>query len=84
MKSCLKFSDGLYRFQSNETGEGYNIEKVGKSYDLSNGMAWNRENTKFYFVDFLPKKIYVFDFNENSGVIGNIQHVCPKVRCMFR
>ncbi|XP_037044301.1 regucalcin-like [Bradysia coprophila] len=62
---------GLYRFQSNETDERYSIEEVGSSYDLSNGMAWNKENTKFYFVDFLPKKIYVFDFNATTGVIAN-------------
>lgn len=61
---------GLYRFEPSKMVEGYKIQEIGNSYDLSNGMAWNKENTKFYFVDFLPKKIYVFDFDANTGVIG--------------
>lgn len=66
----FQFIGGLFRFQPSHTNDGYVTEEVGTSYDLSNGMAWNKENTKFYFVDFLPKKIYVFDFNANTGVIG--------------
>ncbi len=39
-------------------------------YDLPNGLGWNKENNKFYLVDFLPKKVYVFDFNEEEGSLG--------------
>ncbi len=36
-------------------------------YDLPNGLGWNKENNKFYLVDFLPKKV---DFNEEEWTLG--------------
>jgi len=62
---------GLFRFQPRKSGGGYDNQEIASWFDLSNGMAWNKENTKFYFVDFLPKKIYAFDFDENTGTLAN-------------
>ena len=38
--------------------------------DISNGMAWSKDQTVFYFIDSLPRKVYAFDFDTPSGLIS--------------
>lgn len=41
--------------------------------NVSNGMAWNKENNKFYYIDTPTKQIKVFDYNNENGQISNEQ-----------
>ncbi|PSN29600.1 Regucalcin, partial [Blattella germanica] len=38
---------------------------------VSNGLAWNENNTLMYYIDYLPAGVDVFDFNLESGTIAN-------------
>ncbi|MCR5273259.1 MAG: SMP-30/gluconolactonase/LRE family protein [Lachnospiraceae bacterium] len=42
-----------------------------KGTKLSNGMAWNKANDKFYFSDSDEKKVFVFDYDKTTGDITN-------------
>ncbi len=45
---------------------------------ISNGLAWNREKNKFYYIDTPTGNIYSFDFDLSSGKISNrslIRHI---------
>ena len=38
---------------------------------ISNGMAWNRAHTQFYFSDSLEHAVFVYDYDEEAGAITN-------------
>ena len=38
--------------------------------DISNGIAWTPDNKTMYFNDSLPRIIYAFDYDLESGKIG--------------
>ncbi len=38
---------------------------------LGNGLAWNKDNTKFYFNDSIDHKVFIFDYDINTGLISN-------------
>ena len=40
---------------------------------VSNGMAWSPDNTKMYYIDSGPRKLWSFDFNDASGCLTNRQ-----------
>ncbi|XP_025831076.1 regucalcin-like isoform X4 [Agrilus planipennis] len=42
--------------------------------NISNGVAWNKANTKFFYIDSPTRQVRVYDFDLNSGEISN-----PKV-----
>lgn len=37
---------------------------------LSNGLAWNKDNTKFYFIDTPTLKVIEFDFDAEQGTLS--------------
>lgn len=39
--------------------------------NISNGMAWNKNNTKFYYIDSPSRSIYQYDFDAKNGNISN-------------
>lgn len=39
--------------------------------NISNGMAWNKKNDKFYHIDTPTQKIVEYDFHEEKGEIKN-------------
>ena len=53
----------------------YTLEKDGSIKtridvaDLCNGLAWTADNKTMYFIDSMPKNIYVFDYDAVSGDI---------------
>ena len=58
------------------TGSFYKFEngKVYKQFGdvgISNGIAWNMQETKMYYVDTTTGCVSVFDFDIESGVIKN-------------
>ncbi|CAG2182522.1 unnamed protein product, partial [Oppiella nova] len=45
--------------------------KVADGFTLSNGMAWDLNNTKLYFNDSEDRKVYAFDFDLRNGALHN-------------
>ena len=43
---------------------------------LGNGMAWNKNNDKFYFSDTEDKKIYIYDYDKLTGEVSNKKVLC--------
>jgi sugar lactone lactonase YvrE len=41
----------------------------------SNGIAWNADNTVMYYIDSLTRQVEAFDFNLETGEIGNRRSV---------
>ena len=63
------------------TGSFYKMEtngEVTKFFDgvgISNGLAWNADETKLYYVDSTPQSIYSFDFDAEKGEISNRKQI---------
>lgn len=38
---------------------------------ISNGMAWNRERDRMYYIDTVPGEIYMFNYDDTTGEISN-------------
>ena len=38
---------------------------------LGNGLAWNKDDTKFYFNDSIEHKVFIYDYDINTGLISN-------------
>ncbi|GJQ71426.1 hypothetical protein Trydic_g11151 [Trypoxylus dichotomus] len=54
---------------TNETID--NPQAVVHPVNISNGMAWNTANDKFYFIDTTADQITEYDFDNGSGNISN-------------
>lgn len=42
---------------------------VGK-ISISNGLAWSADNKTMYYIDSIPRKVYAFDYDIDTGNIG--------------
>ncbi|XP_055844649.1 regucalcin-like [Episyrphus balteatus] len=47
------------------------LEKIG----ISNGLAWNEKNNKFYYIDSLDYKVREYDYDFNTGCFKNPREV---------
>ncbi|KAK6194998.1 hypothetical protein SNE40_000519 [Patella caerulea] len=73
-------------FPEMEVASLYTLEKdlkVNRHLDkisLSNGLAWTHNNTKMFYVDSMPREIWSFDFDLETGKMTNKQVLvkCPK------
>lgn len=55
-------------FSLNNSGEvAYHVDKIG----ISNGLAWNKDRTKLYYVDSFKGSVDAFDFDIVNGTISN-------------
>jgi len=57
-----RYQGSLYSIDANHTVKKH-VDKV----DISNGLAWSLDNTRLYYIDSLPRKIYAFDFDLSTG-----------------
>lgn len=64
--SVVPGAGSLYKL---DTANG-SFTKMSSNFTLSNGMAWNANNTLMYFNDSEDRKTYVFDFDLPSGTIS--------------
>ncbi len=61
----------------------YSIEKDltikthSEGYDISNGLAWTADNSILYFIDSIPRKVFAFDFDVESGTVSK----CSQFKC---
>jgi sugar lactone lactonase YvrE len=51
------------------------LEQKLDRLSISNGIAWNKELNKMYFIDTPTQKIVSFDFNFKNGEINNIESI---------
>lgn len=63
----LKFAPDLGNLYSYEKGKGFKHQLSGIT--VSNGLAWNRELKKFYYIDTFAHNVSEFDYNEAEGTI---------------
>ena len=47
------------------------VKQMDTGFGVSNGMGWDPENRKMYFTDSKLKRIFVYDFDLESGEIEN-------------
>lgn len=59
-------NSSLYKVES-----GLDISVALKNVRTSNGLCWNHDNTKFYYIDSLAHAIAEFDFDLESGSLTN-------------
>lgn len=55
----------LYRYTMDE-----GLVELRSKIGLSNGIAWNKDDTKMFYVDSYELKLYEFDYNAMDGTIG--------------
>lgn len=41
-----------------------------KPVTISNGLAWNADDTIMYYIDSIPRHVYAFDYDKATGGIG--------------
>ncbi|MFY4775363.1 SMP-30/gluconolactonase/LRE family protein [Metabacillus sp. RGM 3146] len=47
------------------------IRKIETNLGISNGLAWNKENTTFYFIDTPTQSVAAYDFDLEAGEVSN-------------
>lgn len=52
-------------------GRDMRIEKKLKNVTISNGLAWSKNRTEFYFIDSPTRSVVVFDYDDRSAEIKN-------------
>jgi len=56
----------LYRLDAD-----LSVHRLIDSIGISNSLAWSPDNRRFYFADTLDRAIYRFDYDHETGAIGN-------------
>ncbi|WP_346858585.1 SMP-30/gluconolactonase/LRE family protein [uncultured Draconibacterium sp.] len=56
----------LYRLDRDTT-----IHKMIENVSISNGIVWSRDKTKMYYIDTPTQKVVAYDYNNETGEIGN-------------
>ena len=46
------------------------LKKHLSPISVSNGLAWSADNRTMYYIDSAPRQIYSFDFDLESGILG--------------
>ena len=49
----------------------HKIQKPVTDVDISNGLAWSADNKTMYYIDSMPRKLFAFDYDGETGVISN-------------
>lgn len=60
----------LYTLETNGS-----LKKRVEVVDLSNGLAWTADNKTMYFIDSLPRCIYAFDYDIETGDVTNQREI---------
>lgn len=58
----------LYKFVKHDVS---NPSTALSPVNISNGMAWNKNNTKLFYIDTPTLSIYQFNFDSKQGTISN-------------
>lgn len=47
------------------------VHRMDQGFQVSNGLGWSPDDRRFYFTDTGAKRIYVYDYEAESGAIAN-------------
>ena len=47
------------------------VEKIS----ISNGLAWTADHKTMYYIDSIPRKVFGFDYNHETGAISKCIHL---------
>lgn len=73
-----KFFEKKGSFYSYEKGD--KIRTHATDISISNGLAWNKENTKFYYIDSLSGTLDEFDYDVGTGTISMLNKIENEMR----
>ena len=46
------------------------ISKQVSKVHISNGLAWTEDNRTLYYIDSIPRKVFAYDYDLESGTIS--------------
>lgn len=52
------------------------LSKRVSPVSISNGLAWTSDDCVMYYIDSIPKKVYAFDYDKNTGDICEYKFLC--------
>lgn len=58
-------------YKLNDTGCFQNLDPVLPGVSVSNGLAWNEDGTRMYYIDSPTKQISLFDYDPITAFICN-------------
>lgn len=66
-------------YKLNDTSCFEKLDPVVPGVTVSNGLAWNRDGTKMYYIDSGTRSVEVFDYNLATATAGNVfvRGLCP-------
>uniref|UniRef100_A0A1B6KSB2 SMP-30/Gluconolactonase/LRE-like region domain-containing protein n=1 Tax=Graphocephala atropunctata TaxID=36148 RepID=A0A1B6KSB2_9HEMI len=70
LDEMVKEQGSLYSMSKDRT-----VVKHLSKVTLSNGLAWSLDKKYFYFVDSLKYKVFGYDYDDNTGTIGNLMQM---------
>lgn len=70
------FADDVERHGNLFCFDGKDIRILEPNTIISNGMAWSKDRTKFYFADSRTLSIFVYDYDISTGSISNRKKLC--------
>lgn len=59
-------------YKLNTTSCFKNLDSVVPNVTISNGLAWNHDGTKMYYIDTETRKVELFDYNPATDSVGTI------------
>lgn len=71
-KVGVKIPEGrgtLYKL--NDTSCFKKLDPVVTGVTISNGLAWNEDGTKMYYIDSAARNVAIFDYNPAEASAGN-------------
>jgi sugar lactone lactonase YvrE len=75
---CGGFFAGTMSYKAEENaGNLYRLHPDGRTtrcfegVTISNGLAWNTAENRMYYIDTIPRKVYVFDYDKATGNVSN-------------
>lgn len=70
------FADDVERHGNLFCYDGKDIRILEPNTIISNGMAWSKDKTRFYFADSRTLGIFVYDYDISTGNISNRKKLC--------
>jgi len=63
--------DTDYKCNLHKIDRDFSCHLMDRQVRLSNGIAWNKDNTKLYYVDSPTRNVFIYDFDLEAGTISN-------------
>lgn len=63
-------------YKLNDSSCFKNLDPVVPNVTISNGLAWNSNSTKMYYIDTVTRTVELFDYNPVTASVGKIYYFC--------